>query len=75
MAAASLGEVISLPMAGDLDVGLIHRLYRVIRSVSPDVVHLHSRIGADVMGGIACRLLGCPLSIQDDKTILKAGWP
>jgi glycosyltransferase involved in cell wall biosynthesis len=58
VAAASLGEVISLPMAGDLDVGLIHRLYRVIRSVSPDVVHLHSRIGADVMGGIACRLAG-----------------
>jgi glycosyltransferase involved in cell wall biosynthesis len=61
VAAAPFGEVISLPMAGDLDVGLIHRLYRVIQRVSPDVVHLHSRIGADVMGGIACRLAGVPV--------------
>lgn len=61
VAAAPFGEVISLPMAGDLDVGLIHRLYRVIQRVSPDVVHLHSRIGADVMGGIACRVAGVPV--------------
>jgi len=56
--AAPLAEVHALRMEGDLDVGLISRLYQVIRTSHPDVVHLHSRIGADVMGGIACRLAG-----------------
>ena len=51
----------ALRMAGDLDVGLIVRLLSLIRSARPDLVHLHSRIGADVMGGIACRLTGVPV--------------
>jgi glycosyltransferase involved in cell wall biosynthesis len=48
-------------MGGDLDLTLVPRLYRLIRAERPDVVHLHSRIGADVMGGIACRLAGVPV--------------
>lgn len=54
-------EVFPTAMAGDLDVGLIVRLLSLIRSARPDLVHLHSRIGADVMGGIACRLTGVPV--------------
>ena len=45
----------TLPM-GDLDLVLLFRLYRLMRAWKPDLVHLHSRIGADVMGGIAARL-------------------
>lgn len=60
-AALALSEVHAIRMEGDLDLGLIHRLYRVIRHSRPDVVHLHSRIGADVMGGIAGRLAGVPV--------------
>jgi glycosyltransferase involved in cell wall biosynthesis len=59
--AAPLAEVHAIRMEGDLDVGLIQRLHRVIRLTHPDVVHLHSRIGADVMGGIAARLAGVPV--------------
>ena len=59
--AAPFAAVHELPMGGDLDVRLIARLGRVTRSVGPDLVHLHSRIGADVMGGLAARLAGVPV--------------
>ncbi len=57
-AASDCAEVHPLPMGGDMDVTLIPRCYRVIRALRPDLVHLNSRIGADVMGGIAARLVG-----------------
>ena len=59
--AAPLAEVHAIRMDGDLDVGLIRRLYRVIQQTQPDILHLHSRIGADVMGGIAGRFAGIPV--------------
>jgi glycosyltransferase involved in cell wall biosynthesis len=58
MDAASFAEVLSMDMGGDLDLALIPGIYRRIRHFGPDVLHLHSRIGADVMGGIAGRLAG-----------------
>jgi glycosyltransferase involved in cell wall biosynthesis len=60
-AARPFAEVRAIKMKGDLDVGLIHRLSRIIHETRPDIVHLHSRIGADVMGGIAARLAGVPV--------------
>jgi glycosyltransferase involved in cell wall biosynthesis len=59
--AAPCAQVGAIPMAGDLDVRLIWRLGNVIRSARPDLVHLQSRIGADVMGGIAARVAGVPV--------------
>jgi glycosyltransferase involved in cell wall biosynthesis len=53
-------SVHELPMAGDLDLGFAGRLRRVIRAVRPDLVHLHSRRGADVLGGLAARREGVP---------------
>jgi len=61
MAATPFARVFPIQMLGDLDVGLIWRLYWLLRETRPDVVHLHSRIGADVMGGIAARLAGVPV--------------
>lgn len=61
LAAAPYADVRGMPMAGDLDVRLIPRIYALIQSTRPDVVHLHSRIGADIMGGIAGRLAGVPI--------------
>jgi len=58
--AAAYAEVVALPMKGDADLGLIGRLRRVIASHGPDIVHLHSRRGADVLGGVAARLAGVP---------------
>lgn len=59
--AASFAQVHAMSMGGDLDVALVGRLVRLIRGLRPDLVHLHSRIGADVMGGIAGRLAGVPI--------------
>lgn len=60
-AAAVCAEVRPVVVGGDLDLRLIPRLRRCIRHCRPDLVHLHGRIGADVMGGIACRLEGVPV--------------
>ncbi|MBB1127011.1 glycosyltransferase family 4 protein [Thiospirillum jenense] len=59
--AASCATVCPLPLHGDLDVGMIPRLLRQIRHSQPELVHLHSRIGVDVMGGIAANLLNLPV--------------
>ncbi|MBK1716192.1 glycosyltransferase [Thiocystis violacea] len=60
-AAAPVAEVHGLTMHGDADLAMVVRLLRLIRAERPDLVHLHSRIGADVMGGIAARLAGVPV--------------
>ncbi len=63
-AARETATVYALPMFGDLDVGFVRRLRRIIRQESPDLVHLHSRRGADLWGGIAARLEGVPVVIS-----------
>jgi glycosyltransferase involved in cell wall biosynthesis len=60
-AAAPFAEIHGLSMGGDADVGMVRRLGRLIRSTRPDLVHLHSRIGADVWGGVAARLSRIPV--------------
>lgn len=56
--AAPFAQVFAMDMGGDLDLALIPAIYRKIRQFGPDVLHLHSRRGADVLGGIAGRLAG-----------------
>jgi len=53
--------VLETAMAGDADVGFVFRLRRILRRERPDIVHLHSRRGADLWGGIAARLAGIPV--------------
>jgi glycosyltransferase involved in cell wall biosynthesis len=60
-AAAPFAEVHGLSMRGDADAGMTWRLRRLICSARPDLVHLHSRIGADVWGGLAAHLAGVPV--------------
>ncbi len=48
------------PMGGDLDAGLILRLRTLVRAERPDLIHLHSRRGADIFGGLAGRIAGIP---------------
>lgn len=62
--AASHAQVVTLPMKGDLDVGLLSRLRHLIREVRPDVVHLHSRRGSDIWGALAGRLEGVPVVLS-----------
>lgn len=57
-------KVHEIKMNGDLDFGLVGRLRALIRKENPDVVHLHSRRGCDVWGGIACRLEKVPVVLS-----------
>jgi glycosyltransferase involved in cell wall biosynthesis len=59
-ARGSCERVHALPMKGDLDLSLVLRLRRLIRAEAPDLVHVHSRRGADPQGGIAARLAAIP---------------
>ncbi len=60
-AAAAFAQVHEMRMWGDMDFLMAPRLFRLMRRERPDIVHLHSRIGADVMGGIAARAAGVPV--------------
>lgn len=53
-------QVVPLAMGGDLDFGLATRLESLIRQERPDVVHVHSRRGADLVGGRAAAGAGVP---------------
>jgi glycosyltransferase involved in cell wall biosynthesis len=59
-AAAGAARVVTMAMGGDADLGMVARLRALIRRERPDVVHLHSRRGSDLWGGIAARLEGVP---------------
>ena len=62
-AAAPQTEVIALPMGGDLDIGLLGRLRRTLARLRPDLVHVHSRRGAEIFGAWACALQCLPAVI------------
>ncbi|MEY6431302.1 glycosyltransferase family 4 protein [Thioalkalicoccus limnaeus] len=63
-AARDLAEVREMWVGGDLDLTLVARLGRLIDRVRPDLIHLHSRNGADLMGGLAGRWRGCPVVLS-----------
>ena len=49
-----------LPMRGDWDLRFYPRLKALLCTLRPDLVHVHSRRGADWWGGLAARALGIP---------------
>jgi glycosyltransferase involved in cell wall biosynthesis len=51
----------SLPMAGDVDLLFPIRFRKLILLEAPDLVHLHSRRGADTLGAMGARWTGVPL--------------
>ncbi len=54
------GRVAPVAMHGELDIGMLPRLVRMIRAEQPDLVHVHSRRGADLYGGVAAAIAGVP---------------
>lgn len=56
--------VTSLPCAGELDLAFIWRLRRVLNREAPDLVHCHSRRGADFLGGQAAAMAGLPAIVS-----------
>ena len=57
-AEAIVDRLYPIPLRGDLDLPFAWRLRSIIRRERPDVLHLHSRRGADILGGLAARGTG-----------------
>ncbi|MEW6676311.1 MAG: glycosyltransferase family 4 protein [Pseudomonadota bacterium] len=58
-----------LPLGGDLDLGMLWRLHAALGRHRPDLMHLHSRRGADIWGGLAAAWarVPCVLSRRVDN--------
>jgi glycosyltransferase involved in cell wall biosynthesis len=52
-AASACAVIYELSMAGELDPCFVFRLLRIIRRERPDIVHVHSRRGADLWAALA----------------------
>ena len=57
-------RVQNLFCAGDLDLPFAYRLTQFIRQEEPDIVHCHSRRGADVLGGLAASFADVPAVVS-----------
>ena len=57
-------KVHAIKMDGDLDIGFIFRLRKIIKQEKVDLIHLHSRRGADTLGLIAAKICGVPAVIS-----------
>ena len=53
-------QVSNLPCGGDLDLKFAWQLRQLLIAEKPDVVHCHSRRGADFLGGQAARMARVP---------------
>jgi glycosyltransferase involved in cell wall biosynthesis len=67
-------KVVELRCSGDADLAFIPRLSRVLRAEQPDLLHLHSRRGADVLGGIAAKIAGIPAVLSRRVDNAEAAW-
>lgn len=56
-------QMCAVPVRGELDALFMLRLCRIIRAVQPDLVHVHSRRGADIWGAVAARCTRTPAVI------------
>lgn len=64
-AARSAGiPVQNLFCAGDLDLPFAYRLVQYLQQEQPDLVHCHSRRGADVLGGLAASFADIPAVVS-----------
>ena len=50
--------------AGDLDLPFAYRLSQYLNESRPDIVHCHSRRGADVLGGLAASFADVPAVVS-----------
>ncbi len=74
-AADDLGiEVMSVSCRGDLDLRFARRLQTLLADRQPDLVHCHSRRGADTLGGRAARRAGIPAVVSRRVDNREPGW-
>jgi glycosyltransferase involved in cell wall biosynthesis len=60
LAETANARVFEWPLGGDLDASLERRLVELALAEKPDLIHVHSRRGADTFGGRAARGAGIP---------------
>ena len=54
------GDLHTHPIGGDLDISAVTFLARTVQRLKPDLLHAHSRRGADYFGGLAAALARVP---------------
>jgi glycosyltransferase involved in cell wall biosynthesis len=64
----------TLACSGDLDLRFAWRLGKLLRADRPDIVHCHSRRGADFLGGWTARLIGLPAVLSRRVDNPEPGW-
>ncbi|MGI9232194.1 MAG: glycosyltransferase [Woeseiaceae bacterium] len=57
-------RVQNLFCAGDLDLPFAYRLSQYLKEAQPDIVHCHSRRGADILGGLAASIADIPTVVS-----------
>lgn len=57
-------DVRELDCGGDLDLRFVWRLRALLRELQPDIVHCHSRRGADMLGGQAAAMESIPAIVS-----------
>jgi glycosyltransferase involved in cell wall biosynthesis len=62
-------RVHAIPLRRDIDPLFPFRLKAILAREQPDLLHVHSRLGADLWGGVVARQLGlrCVLSRRNDN--------
>ena len=63
-ARAATIPVRNLFCAGDLDLPFAYRLSQYLQGSKPDLVHCHSRRGADMLGGLAASIADVPAVVS-----------
>ena len=66
--------VVELPIGGDLDVFWAGPLRKLIMAHAPAVVHVHSRRGADLVGGRCARRAGVPAVLTRRVDNRESAW-
>lgn len=54
-------DILPIAMSGEADVGTFARLRKLLKQHKPDLVHVHSRRGADIWGLLAAKSCGIPV--------------
>lgn len=64
----------TLACSGDHDLGFGWRVRKLLQAVHPDIVHCHSRRGADFVGGWAAKSAGIPAVLSRRVDNPEPGW-
>jgi glycosyltransferase involved in cell wall biosynthesis len=64
----------ALPLAGEADLTFPFRFKKLLKEEGPDLVHLHSRRGADTLGALTTKLAGIPAVLSRRVDNPEAGW-